>query len=618
MISKISLILSFFLVLNSSAQDCYWQQKIKYEMDVKMDVINNTFSAVQNVVYFNESPDTLNSVYFHLYFNAFQKGSMMDARSRTIEDPDRRVGDRINSLDSKTEGYQKVNSLKQDGKSLSYEIVGTILEVNLNKPIYPGDSTVFLMNYDAQVPLQVRRSGRDNKEGIRYSMTQWYPKMVEYDKKGWNANPYVGREFHGVWGDFKVNITIDSEYVLGATGYLMNKQEVMGATESVEIAEGTEVKESKEYTWKYHAPMVHDFAWVADPNYTHKSITTEDGLELNFLYQKDSTTLFWDSLPKYTEKIFEIMNANFGKYPYKQYTVAQGGDGGMEYPMITLVTGNRSKGSLVGVTAHEAIHSWYQHLLATNEALYPWMDEGFTSYATDYVIARIFPSNVPFKRSYRSYFSLVKSGKQEVLSTHADHYNTNRAYGVASYSMGLIFLNQLDYIMGNEVFMKGIRRYFNEWKYKHPTPMDFIRVMEKESSIELKWYLKEWTETTNTIDYSIKWITEEDKSTAVTLERIGNIPMPIDVAVKLKNGETEYFTIPLRIMRSAKKEDPLCGEMNIQEDWPWTFPEYKLSLPFELDDIESIEIDPSQRMADIDRTNNIFPKESVKYIPKSQ
>lgn len=205
-----------------------------------------------------------------------------------------------------------------------------------------------------------------------------------------------------------------------------------------------------------------------------------------------------------------------------------------------------------------------------------------------------------------------------MLSTHADHYNTNRAYGVASYSMGLIFLNQLDYIMGNEVFMKGIRRYFNEWKYKHPTPMDFIRVMEKESSIELKWYLKEWTETTNTIDYSIKWITEEDKSTAVTLERIGNIPMPIDVAVKLKNGETEYFTIPLRIMRSAKKEDPLCGEMNIQEDWPWTFPEYKLSLPFELDDIESIEIDPSQRMADIDRTNNIFPKESVKYIPKSQ
>ncbi len=618
MIRKISLIITSFFVLNTSAQDCYWQQKIKYEMDIQMDVYNNTFTATQKVIYFNQSPDTLNRVYFHLYFNAFQKGSMMDARSRSIEDPDRRVGDRIYGLDDKTEGYQRINSLEQDGNRLDYDMVGTILEVNLANPIYPGDSSVFLMDYNAQVPLQVRRSGRDNKEGIRYSMTQWYPKMVEYDKNGWNANPYVGREFHGVWGDFKVNITIDSEYVLGATGYLANKAEVIEASQSKEMAEGSKVKENKELTWKFHAPMVHDFAWVADPDYTYKSFITKDGLELNFLYQKDSTTVFWDSLPKYTEKIFELMNANFGKYPYKQYTVAQGGDGGMEYPMITLITGNRSLGSLVGVTAHEAIHSWYQHLLATNEALYPWMDEGFTSYATDFVTSKLFPSSTPYQGSYRSYFSLVKSGKQEVLSTHADHYNTNRAYGVASYSMGLIFLNQLDYILGNEVFMRGMRRYFNEWKYKHPTPMDFIRVMEKESSMELKWYLKEWTETTNTIDYGIKWLSEREKSTAVTLERIGNTPMPLDVIVKLKNGKTEHYTIPLRVMRSAKREDAIYGDMNVQEDWPWTFPEYELILPFTFNEIETVEIDPSQRMADIDRTNNIFPNESVKYIPKSQ
>ncbi|MDA9072184.1 M1 family metallopeptidase [bacterium] len=599
-----SLILSSLTVFGQG----YWQQEVAYEMFIDMNVKTNQFQGNQKLKYTNHSPDTLTQVFYHLYFNAFQPNSMMDVRSRLIEDPDRRVGDRILSLKEDEIGYQKIDKLTQDGKKLKYQVEGTILEVELAKPILPGQTTIFEMDFNAQVPLQVRRSGRDNKEGIRYSMTQWYPKMVEYDYQGWNANPYIGREFHGVWGSFDVKISIDKSYVLGGTGYVKNPEVVQHGYGSGKS--NFPETQGEKITWHFNAPLVHDFAWVADPDFKHTTSTLDNGTVLHFLYQPDTNYTAWDSLPQYGKRIFEIMNANFGEYPYKQYTVAQGGDGGMEYPMLTLITGKRSKGSLIGVTVHEANHSWYQHLLATNEALYPWMDEGFTSYASDFVMHELFPTVTPYEGSYRSYYSLVESGKQEALTTHADHYETNRAYGTASYSMGLIFLHQLGYIVGEEVLMRSMRRYFAEWKYKHPTPNDFIRIVEKESGLELTWYLEQWIGTTSTIDYGIKWLQENDETdkTHVILERKGKLPMPLDIKVVYKDGKEEWINIPLRIMRGEKIAEKDMEKFSVKADWPWTFPTYELILDCEDEDIESIEIDPSKRMADIDRSNNIYPK----------
>lgn len=604
---KRSVFLSLFLLIFtfSYAQYGYWQQEVAYEMDIEMDVETNQFTGIQKLYYTNNSPDTLNKVFYHLYFNAFQPGSMMDVRSRTISDPDSRVGSRIFNLKEDEIGYQKINALKQDGKKLNYHIEGTVLEVELAKPIYPGQSTTFDMNFEAQVPLQIRRSGRDNKEGIEYSMTQWYPKLAEYDFQGWHANPYIGREFHGVWGSFDVSISIDSKYILGSTGYLQNPKTIGYGygNDNIEVERGVKQK------WHFKAPLVHDFAWVADPDFTHKKATLENGTTLHFLYQADSNTTNWDSLPPYAVKVFEEMNSTFGEYPYKQYTIAQGGDGGMEYPMMTLIKGHRSKGSLIGVTAHEAIHSWYQHLLATNEAQYSWMDEGFTSYAEDVILKNILPKHKPYYRSYRSYYSLVNSGKQEPLTTHSDHYKTNRAYGTASYSMGLIFCHQLGYVVGEDVLLKGMKRYFNEWKYKHPTPNDFIRIIEKESGLELDWYLEQWIETTNTIDYGIKWLSEAEGKTTVTLEKIGEMPMPLDIWVKYASGKEEWINIPMRIMRGNKKAESNQENYRIVSDWPWTFSQYELVLNGK---VEAIEIDPSKRMADINRKNNSLPSDNSK------
>src|SRR5882762_9127435 len=271
----------------SSAQSTYWQQRVEYTMNVNMNVSNHQFDGDQKLVYFNNSPDTLSRVYYHLYFNAFQPGSMMDVRSRNLSDPDRRVGDRISKLKDNEIGYQHVTSLKQDGKDLTYKVNGTILEVILAKPILPKGKSTFEMKFNGQVPIQVRRSGRDSREGISYSMTQWYPKMAEYDFQGWHAYQYVAREFHGIWGDFDVKITIDPSFVIGGTGKLQNPELIgHGYTK-----EGIIVKKPEgDLTWHFNAKNVIDFAWAADPEYAHDRIQVPNGPELHFFYQNNEKT----------------------------------------------------------------------------------------------------------------------------------------------------------------------------------------------------------------------------------------------------------------------------------------------------------------------------------------
>src|SRR5690606_28232568 len=217
----------------------YWQQKADYKMEVSIDVKNYQYKGKQTLVYTNNSNDTLNKVFFHLFNNAFQPGSEMDFRNQNIADPDARMvtktktedgkeikESRISKLKPNEIGYLKISNFKQDGKLITTKEVGTILEVPLSKPILPGKKTTFTLDFDGQVPVQIRRSGRNNKEGVEFSMTQWYPKLCEFDIEGWNTSPYIGREFHGVWGNYDVKITIDKDYIIGGTGYLQNNNEI--------------------------------------------------------------------------------------------------------------------------------------------------------------------------------------------------------------------------------------------------------------------------------------------------------------------------------------------------------------------------------------------------------
>lgn len=604
----------------------YWQQRVNYQMDVNMDVEKFTYEGTQKLTYSNNSPDTLKNVYFHLYFNAFQPGSDMDALLQNIPDPDGRMvttqtingekvfESKISKLKPNEIGFLKVKNLRQDGALVDSKVVGTILEVTLKQPIAPNRSTVFTMDFEGQVPTMIRRAGRNSKENVALSMAQWYPKLAEFDFEGWHAEQYLGREFHSVWGDFDVKITLDKSYTIGSTGNLVNKNEIGHGYQDTGVKVENN-KKSKKLTWHFNAKNVLDFTWGADPNFIHDIYPGPNGMKLHFLYKNDPKIVEnWKKLQPLTANLFNFFNENVGEYPYNQYSIIQGGDGGMEYSMCTLITGGRDLPSLVGVTAHEVAHSWFQHALATNETKHEWMDEGFTTFISDLAMLSVLKEEElsdtnPFGSTYNSYYNLISLNIEEPQTTHADRYAFNRAYSVGSYSKGSIFLTQLSYLIGWDAMMKTLKTYYNDYKFTHPTPNDVKRTAERVSGAVLDWYLVDWTETTNTIDYGIESVQDNGKdSTKVNLKRIGRMGMPLDILVVYEDDSMETFYVPFSSMHWTKPNPYPEIERTVLNDWGWANPNYSFSISKPKKDIKRILIDPSQFMADVNQENNLYER----------
>lgn len=607
------------LALSAQAQDNHWQQQADYQMNVTMNVKNFQYKGVQKVTYINNSPDTLTTVFFHLYFNAFQPNSEMDANLQTLPDPDGRMAtnvgtpqrpiyeSRIAKLNPNEIGYLRVKKLTQDGVPATISHESTILKVTLPNPILPHSRTVLGLDFEGQVPVMIRRAGRNSPDGVALSMAQWYPKMVAYDHKGWHTTEYLGREFYGVWGNFDVKITLDKTYLVGASGVLQNPNEIGFGYEDKGVKVPTTKAATK--TWHFIAERVHDFTWAADPQYVHDKHQLADGKTIHFIYKKYKDT--WKQIQEPMLKVFDYYNQLIGKYPWPQYSFIQGGDGGMEYAMCTLMVGNEKYERLVGTAAHELAHAWFQHLLATDEAAYPWMDEGFTSYIeylAEHQILKTKKTANPFESAYKGYFGLVKSGFQEPTITHSDRFATNYAYSVTAYYKGLLFLTQLDYLMGNEALQKTLKRYYNEYAFKNPTPNDFIRIAEKVSGMQLQWFLNEFMETDHTADYAISKVEGKGNKTEVTLKRVGRLPLSIDLWVTDKADNIRYVYVPLRMTYAEKPNTYPAYPRTVLPAWGWGNPTYTFTLDMPLEDIKSIALDPENKSVDTDKENNSFSK----------
>jgi len=577
---------------------------VDYTMEVTLDTETARYRGTQKLVYTNNSPETHHKVFYHLYFNAFQPGSEMAIRLKNAADTNRRFKIDIDSLTPEQQGFLKVTNLRQNGTRVQTVAAETILEVTLNEPLQSGESTTLELDFEGQVPDVIRRAGKNSAEGVAFSMAQWYPKMAEYDIEGWNTDPYTGREFHGVWGNFDVKISLNKDFTVAASGYLQNADEIGKG-----YADRQKPKAKKGVvTWHFVAPEVHDFTWAADANYIHDTYPGPNGVTLHFFYKNDPEIIEnWKKLQADTAKMMEYYNTNIGPYPYKQYSVVQGGDGGMEYAMLTLITGGRNYGSLFGVTAHELAHSWFQHVLATNETKHEWMDEGFTSFISALASNEILEQNkdFPLEGSYRGYFNLANSGFEMPQSTNANRYKHNLAYESTAYSKGAVFLGQLAYLVGKEKVFEILQAYFEEWKFRHPQPNDFRRVAERVSGIHLQWYLTDWTQTTNKIDYAINTIENTETGSIVHLERKELMPMPQEVLVLYKNGDTELHYIPISLMR-GEKQNPYGINWTVHNDWTWANPRYELQLDRTLEEVETIVLDPSNLMADVDKSNNYY------------
>ncbi len=595
-----------------------WQQEVAYEMDITLLADRHQMRGTQRLVYTNNSPDTLRTAYYHLYFNAFNPQSAMAERNRQLPDPDGRVVPRIFNLGPEEVGYHRVLSLTQDGRPVDYVVTGTVLRVDLAEPILPGASTTFEMAFRSQVPLQTRRSGRDNREGIDYSMSQWYPKMAAYDLRGWHPDPYIGREFYAPFGTFDVEITAPAAYTLGATGVLQNPEEVGHGYDRAGTWRPEDYTASADsLTWHFTAEQVHDFAWAADPDYIHEHFEAE-GTAYHILYQP-GVEAGWEPMDQWVPELIEFFGEQYGPYAYPQFTVAQAGDGGMEYPMINFLTGRRSPLSLLGVTAHEIAHEWFYAILASNEADYAWMDEGFASYATEEGVAHVLGRPANHTGAYLSVLNLQHVGLYERLNTPADWFTTNAAYSPA-YSGGEMIVDMLGYVISDSLRNVWLEEYYERYQFRHPSPYDLERIAEDVSSLRLDWYFEQFLNTTRAMDYALTDLDVEEAASGyratVTLERKGEIVMPADVRLTLEDGTEHWVTVPLGIMQGHK---PVPAGWSVAEPWQWPFPEYTFTVALPARPVRA-ELDPLSKTPDTNRLNNAsrFPLEARFLQPPGQ
>ena len=617
MLNRASLLFTLSLLATPSfAQSAAdWQQRVHYTIDVDVDVETNVMEGRQRLVYQNNSPDTLRVVFFHLYFNAFQPNSMMAERNRVLPDPDRRIVPRIWELDPDEIGYHRITRMEQNGNSLRFEINDTIMRVYLRDPILPNSQSEFEIEFLSQIPLQTRRSGRDNREGVDYSMSQWYPKIAGYDERGWHADPYVGREFYAPFGSFDVTITMPENYVLGATGTLRNAEEVgHGYASNRDSLNLRFYSPRRKLTWQFSADNVHDFAWVADPDFIHERFLasetstslaeTNPDLEFHLLYLPDVATI-WTPMKTWVPEIIEHHSNLIGPYAWPQFTVAQAGDGAMEYPMINFVTGRRTPNSLFSSTSHEAAHEWFYGMLGSNESDYSWMDEGFTSYATSQSFARIIRKAEPSHTSATQSVVVSQLMKyDDRLNTPADWFHQNRGFSTASYRGGEMVLDMLGYVISDSLRDAFIKNYYSEFLFRHPDPFDVERVAEQTSGLILDWYFEQFTNSRRTLDLSVAKLKRRRAGalwrSELVIRNAGDAIVPVDVRFDLADGQTQYVTIPLSIMEGNK---PVPDSWKIAPAWRWTESEYTLVVELPAKPIAAT-IDPEQRTPDVNRLNN--------------
>ncbi|MDP4198898.1 MAG: M1 family metallopeptidase [Bacteroidota bacterium] len=610
----------------------YWQQHVSYDIRVTLIDSIHTLDGSLSVIYSNNSPDTLREVYFHLYANAFQPGSLMDERAHAIHSAP--IYNRISSLPEREQGRYWIGAMMADSLTAKYAITGTVMRVALPRPLASGGSVTIVFPFREQVPRQIRRSGWMSREGVQYSMSQWYPKIAEYDNEGWHRQEYVAREFYGVWGDFNVEITAPSRFVIGATGECTNPRDVghgydrIAGGEREGILFPTEAAPSIT-TWHFHASSVHDFAWVADDDYVHEWSTWQDTIMLHAFYKRRYAP-FWHDAIRYSRHALETYSELFGPYAYRNFSCTMAGDGGMEYPQLIMITGYRpTPGSMAGVIAHETAHQWFYGMLGSNETREAFMDEGFTSWATTVAMNRLWgdhqippgqerswldgfiPKFSNKRDNYRGYQSLASEGFEEPLDIPHDWFREDLTAGQV-YGKTQAILSMLQYTLGDEVFARGMKRYYNEWHFKHPHLVDFKRVMENVAHTDLDWFFDEWFRTTRTVDYEAMDVSSEvvaeGYNNTLRLRNNNLAVMPIDLLLHYDDGSAGATTIPL-----VTNKDLVYHKSGVEmflPGWDWVSPNYEASLVTPKR-ISWFEIDTSWRLQDLHWLNNYSARSAL-------
>ncbi len=527
----------------------------------------------------NRSGDTLSQLFYHLYFNAFQPGSAMHQRAIAIHSW---LAERISRLTPAEYGKLELFDVSVNGKAAVVQRFGTIARVSCPNPILPGDTVRVQFRFRGQIPKLVRRAGRDNAQGVRFSMAQWYPKLCQYDRHGWHNNQYVGREFYGIWGTYDVVLHLPAKYTVGASGVLQNPAEV---GHGYQFAKDTVIwhpqpaQRRAMLRWHFIASPVHDFAWVADDAYVHQ-IARMDSVWIHILCKRQVYPR-WKPVAQWIRKTMRFFSQHYTPYPYRTFTCAQAGDGGMEYPQLIMIT-HRSRRSLLGVIVHEIGHQWFYGLVANNETKHAWMDEGFTTFITAKALRQVFqrewevtpsgiaailvpeiPEGIALNMPH---WRVVESGFEEPLTTPHDRF---RDWFTARqvYSKGAAMLRQLEYSFGEQAVDSLLRYYVQKWRFRHPYPADFEKACETVFQQRLDAFFDTFIREVTVPDYGFQSIEDSVDAqgwwhTRIRIGKANRAHVPLNLLVYTADGHRYRFHIPMDV--------PYRDQPHWLSPWFWT------------------------------------------------
>lgn len=563
----------FLLSLSSFsfADENYWQQFVHYDFKVKLDVESHSLSGDAVITYHNNSPDTLDRIYLHLYPNAFK-----DENSTMAQEAKRRYY--RGSITPENNGYIDILEFRITRKNsdidasnapvVAYRVDDTILESMLPEPLPPGGELQLYIKFYEKISSLVRRGGW---RGNQYDLSQWYPKLVVYDQNGWHPDKYhASGEFYGEFGTFDVEITLPYNYIIGATGVpvegdpgwswvqvdtSLSNEEWEKVYEAQLDSIEARGEEGDERTVKFHAEKVHDFAWLASSDFLYER-GEWNGIPVHVLYRSYAKHDWTKVVAHRGEKVLKWLSEKYGMYPYPQLSITHGLlGGGMEYPMIVM-----NSGPWEGLISHEVGHIYFYGLFASDELAEAWMDEGGTSYqeywyqVTNYGpygyeadnrerswMEKLRPRLTRKEREASRLVDYVTSGYNEPISMPAHEFKGG--YGINAYSKGAMFYGMLHYIVGDSLWDEINHAYFDRWAFKHVNEQRFREVCEDVSGMDLKWFFDQWLHNTVNIDYALGDISKSAQAdgrwrTEVEIKRKDEGIMPVDVQLTTAAGDT--------------------------------------------------------------------------------
>ncbi|MEJ2204699.1 MAG: M1 family metallopeptidase [Gemmatimonadota bacterium] len=599
----------------------YWQLEVDYSIDARLDPGHGTVSGRESVVIHNNSPDSLTMVVLRLDQNIFSPSA---ARNRGLNDITSGTAVSAISLDGVPLDLNAVPPRRRRGQppvpldqSYVFGLNTTSAQIALKDPIHAGENATLDITWSFEVP--VAEGGRGLRMGAwgdsLFQVAQWYPQVAKYDDlRGWDTEPYLGSsEFYNNFGRFDVRIDVPAGWVVGASGVLQNPAEVLSArtlerlsgvaasdeTRTIvgteDFGAGTATAGGDRLVWHFVAEYVNDFAWATSAQYvwqaTGVAIPGGERIPFHWMYLPGDSSGF-EGADARGRHALQFYSDLWMPYAFPQLTMVDGPDTGMEYPMLVM--------SALGAEDHEIGHEWWPMMVGTNETWYGFMDEGFNQYMNMLSRAHRLGEEPQIDGLGQSYGRISGDEREAPLMWNANYGGP--MYGFQAYSKAPLMLSMLGGVVGDEEVWRAMSGYAHTWRFKHPSPWDYMFFMNDALGRDLGWFWYSWLFTTESVDGSIASVARSGAGTKVTVRQEGQMPSPVVLRIAFRNEAPSVEGVPNAMMGSD-------GSVMVRypvDVWFGGSRTFEVELPFPLDAVESVVLDPHGRFPDRDPSDNAW------------